>query len=67
MSDDLEREIQETREHLGETADALAAKLDVKSRAQDSFRKADKGKLGAVAAVLAAGAVAAALLWPRRG
>jgi hypothetical protein len=31
----LQEEIERTREHLGETVDALAAKADVKSRAQE--------------------------------
>jgi hypothetical protein len=61
MTSDLEQEITETREHLGETVDALAAKLDVKSRA----KAADKSPLIA-AAVLLAGIVAAKLLWPSK-
>jgi hypothetical protein len=31
----LQREIERTREHLGETVEALVAKVDVKARAQD--------------------------------
>jgi hypothetical protein len=62
MTSDLEQEITQTREHLGETVDALAAKLDVKSRA----KQADKQPLVA-AAVLVAGVVAAKLLWPSAG
>ena len=58
MSTDLEREIAETREHLGETVDALTAKLDVKARAKE----ADKRPLLA-GAVLAVGGLAALLLW----
>ena len=42
MTSDLEREIAETREHLGETVDALAAKLDVKARAQEAVAATDK-------------------------
>ena len=42
MTSDLEQEIQQTREHLGETVDALAAKLDVKGRAQDKVAQTDK-------------------------
>jgi hypothetical protein len=61
MTDDLEQEIADTREHLGETVDALAAKLDVKSRAKE----ADKSPLIA-AGVLVAGIVAAKLLWPSK-
>lgn len=59
MTDDLEAEIAETREHLGETVDALAAKLDVKTRAKE----ADKSPLVA-AAVMAAGVVLAVVIWP---
>jgi hypothetical protein len=61
MTSDLEQEIEETREHLGETVDALAAKLDVKSRAKE----ADKSPLIA-GAVLVAGIVVAKLLWPSK-
>jgi hypothetical protein len=64
MSSDLEQEIKETREHLGETVDALAAKLDVKSRAQDKVASTDKRPFAAVA-VLVVGVVAAARVWPR--
>ena len=34
-TEEIEREIAETREQLGETAEAIAAKTDVKARAQD--------------------------------
>ncbi|AWB90755.1 DUF3618 domain-containing protein [Aeromicrobium chenweiae] len=61
MSSELESEIAETREHLGETVDALAAKLDVKTRA----KQADKTPLVA-AAVAVGGAVLAYLVWPRK-
>ncbi|MRJ75641.1 DUF3618 domain-containing protein [Aeromicrobium sp. SMF47] len=61
MTSELETEIAETREHLGETVDALAAKLDVKSRAKE----ADKTPLVA-AAVAVGGAVLAYLIWPRK-
>jgi hypothetical protein len=64
MTSDLEQEIQETREHLGETVDALAAKLDVKSRAQEKVAETDKRPFAAIL-VLAAGVAAAALVWPR--
>ncbi|MCW2770636.1 MAG: hypothetical protein JWR27_2069 [Aeromicrobium sp.] len=65
MTSDLEQEIEQTREHLGETVDALAAKLDVKGRAKESIASADKRPFAA-AGVLAAGLVVAALLWPRK-
>ena len=64
MSSDLEQEIKETREHLGETVDALAAKLDVKSRAQDKVAQTDKRPILAIV-VLAVGVLAAARVWPR--
>lgn len=64
MSSDLEQEIKETREHLGETVDALAAKLDVKSRAQDKVAETDKRPILAIV-VLAVGVLAAARVWPR--
>jgi hypothetical protein len=64
-TDDLERDIERTREHLGETVDALSAKLDVKSRAQDAIHEADTRKIGAGVAV-AVVVVAALLLWRRR-
>jgi septal ring factor EnvC (AmiA/AmiB activator) len=35
----LQEEIERTREHLGETVEALAAKVDVKARAQDKARQ----------------------------
>lgn len=65
MTTDLEIEIAETRAHLGQTVDALAAKLDVRSRAQQSFASADKARLGTAAGVLIAGGVLAVLLWRR--
>lgn len=65
MTSDLEKEITETREHLGETVDALAAKLDVKSRARDTMAQTDKRPFAA-GAIAVIGVAAAALLWPRR-
>jgi hypothetical protein len=53
MSAAIERDIEETREHLGNTVDALAAKADTGKR-----------RLGIVALVGAA-AVAALLVWRR--
>ena len=64
MTSDLEQEIKQTREHLGETVDALAAKLDVKTRAKESIAAADTRRYGAAAALVAVGAVAAVVLWP---
>jgi hypothetical protein len=65
MTSDLEHEIEETREHLGETVDALAAKLDVKTRAKETVAATDKRPFAA-AAVLALGVAAALALWPRK-
>lgn len=65
MTSDLEQEIEETREHLGETVDALAAKLDVKTRAKESVAATDKRPFAA-AGVLALGIAAAVALWPRQ-
>ncbi|MEJ7634687.1 DUF3618 domain-containing protein [Aeromicrobium sp.] len=65
MSEDLQREIDQTREHLGVTVDALAAKLDVKTRAQESFQESDKRKLG-LAAAMGVAAIVALVLWRRR-
>lgn len=65
MTSDLEQEIQQTREHLGETVDALAAKLDVKTRAQEKVAETNKRPFAAVA-VLAVGVAVATLVWPRR-
>ena len=64
MSSDLEQEIKETREHLGETVDALTAKLDVKTRAQEKVAETDKRPILAIV-VLAVGVLAAARVWPR--
>ena len=38
----LQEEIERTREHLGQTVEALMAKVDVKARAQDEARPADR-------------------------
>ena len=65
MTSDLEQEIEQTREHLGETVDALAAKLDVKGRAKESIATTDKRPFAA-AGVLALGAVLAVVLWPSK-
>ena len=64
MTSNLEKEITETREHLGETVDALAAKLDVKSRAQETIAQTDKRPFAA-GAVVTVGALLAVLLWPK--
>ena len=64
--EELERQIEQQREQLADTVDALQAKLDVKAHAQ---RKADEVRhdpawlAGAAVAVLAIGAL---VLWRRR-
>jgi hypothetical protein len=61
----LEAEIDETRERLAETVDALGDKLDVKSRAQDAVAEADKGRIAILAGAAVAAVVGIVLL--RRG
>jgi len=58
----IEAEIEETREALGETVDALATKLDVKSRAHEAVAEA-KEKVPVTALVVAAAAAALAITW----
>ena len=58
----IEAEIEETREALGETVDALATKLDVKSRAHEAVAEA-KEKVPVTALVVAAAAAAPAITW----
>jgi hypothetical protein len=55
-ADELRREIEETREELGDTAAALGAKADVKGRAKERF---DEIKANPpVPVIAAAGAIA---------
>jgi Protein of unknown function (DUF3618) len=61
----VEREIEQTREQLGETVEALAAKTDVKAAAQRRLEGA-KSKLPALAGVAVAGAVAGVVVLVRR-
>jgi hypothetical protein len=58
----IQAEIEETREALGETVDALATKLDVKSRAHEAVAEA-KEKVPVAALVAAAAAAALAITW----
>jgi Protein of unknown function (DUF3618) len=67
-TDELRTEIEQTRAELGETAAALGAKADVKSRAKERVHelKQDPIPLAAAAALL----VGCAILWlvaSRRG
>jgi hypothetical protein len=55
-SDEIKADLEQTREELAETVEAIAAKLDVKEQA-----KQHRGTLGRAAAV-AAGALGAAVL-----
>jgi hypothetical protein len=62
---EIQQEIERTRERLGETVEELAAKVDVKARAQD--KAADiKAKAQATAADVKAKAPAAAAEWSGR-
>ncbi|MBR7743752.1 DUF3618 domain-containing protein [Phycicoccus sp. BSK3Z-2] len=74
----IEAHIEETRQDLAETVDALGAKLDVRSRARDRWREtvgvADDGHTrpsatirAALAGVVAVAAATAAVLVWRRG
>jgi hypothetical protein len=58
----IEAEIEETREALGDTVDALATKLDVKSRAHEAVAEA-KEKVPVTALVVGAAAAALAITW----
>jgi ElaB/YqjD/DUF883 family membrane-anchored ribosome-binding protein len=60
----IQSEIEETREALGETVDALATKLDVKSRAHEAVAEAkEKVPVTALVAVAVAAAAALAITW----
>ena len=61
---ELEKEIEQTREQLGETVEALAAKVDVKARAQQELGQLTarlKGKAAPAAAT--AGVIGALVLF----
>ena len=65
--DELERNIEQQREELAKTIDALQAKFDVKSRAQhkaEDLRQHPVWLGGAAVAVVVA--VAALVVWRRR-
>jgi MYXO-CTERM domain-containing protein len=64
--EELERQIEQQREQLADTVDALQAKLDVKTRAQHKageVRRDPAWIAGAAVAVLALGAL---VVWRRR-
>jgi 2C-methyl-D-erythritol 2,4-cyclodiphosphate synthase len=61
---ELEKEIEQTREHLGETVEALAAKVDVKARAQEKLGQAGQQiKKRPVPAAATAGVIGALVLF----
>jgi LPXTG-motif cell wall-anchored protein len=72
----LRDEIEQTREHLGDTVDQLAAKADVKKQARagaarlgervrGAVPREQRGRLAAAVGALVA-ALAALLIWKRR-
>lgn len=61
----IEREIEQTREELGETVEALAAKTDVKEAARRKLAGA-RAKAPVVAVFAAAGALAGGVVLLRR-
>jgi chromosome segregation ATPase len=67
----LRDEIEQTREHLGDTVEQLAAKADVKKQARHALDKSTRsarerrGPLAAAVAALVA-ALAALIVWKRR-
>jgi type VI protein secretion system component VasF len=66
--DDIQADIEQTREQLGETVEALQAKLDVKARAQDKVAETKQQVVQRrvpIALVLGA-VVVGVLIWRRR-
>ena len=62
----LRTEIEDVRQDLGDTAEALAAKTDVKSRAQAKLEEIKQNPAPAIAAGAAIGALAIVWLVRRR-
>ena len=61
---ELEKEIEQTREQLGQTVEALAAKVDVKARAQEKLGQAGQQiKKNPVPAAATAGVIGALVLF----
>ena len=60
--DRLEAEVEQTREHLAETVDALTDRLDVKSRAQEAVAQTDKRRLAVLAGSVVVAVVGIVLL-----
>ncbi len=64
--DELERQIEQQREDLAHTVDALQAKLDVKARAQHKAQEIRRHPAWIGGAVAAAVAIGALVVWRRR-
>jgi hypothetical protein len=64
--DELERQIEQQREDLAHTVDALQAKLDVKARAQHKAQEIRRHPAWIGGAVVAAVAIGALVVWRRR-
>jgi 2C-methyl-D-erythritol 2,4-cyclodiphosphate synthase len=61
---ELEKEIEQTREQLGQTVEALAAKVDVKARAREKLGQAGQQiKERPVPVAISAGVVGALVLF----
>ncbi len=65
---EIEADLEATRDHLAGTVDALSRKLDVKSRSREKVRqvKRDHGRDLAVGGVVVALSVVAIVVWRRR-
>jgi ElaB/YqjD/DUF883 family membrane-anchored ribosome-binding protein len=61
---ELEAEIEELRDDLGDTVEALSRRLDVKARVKDRLRRTSPAVPVAAAAVV--GVTVALLVWRRR-
>jgi hypothetical protein len=64
--DELERQIEQQREDLAHTVDALQAKLDVKAQAQHKAQEIRRHPAWIGGAVAAAVAIGALVVWRRR-
>lgn len=71
-SDDVQADIEATRSRLGETVEALSAKLDVKQQAKQKVLSATTDDAGAVrpavpgAALAVIAAIVGFVIWKRR-
>ena len=64
--EELERQIEQQREDLAHTVDALQAKLDVKAHAQHKAQEIRRHPAWIGGAVAAAVAIGALVVWRRR-